>query len=78
VFRILGVAVFSPLRIVMCVVTHVQVMLQVLYILYIPFCGAMNSCGGIVMFLVCMLYMLCLVWRYHFFPLLDSAVVPVL
>jgi hypothetical protein len=63
---------------VMWVITRGQVMLKVLYITYIPFCGFMNSCGRIFMFVVCVLYMLRLVWRYHFFLLLNFVVIPVL
>jgi hypothetical protein len=34
---------------VMWVITRVQVMLQILYILYISVCDIMSSCGGIIL-----------------------------
>jgi hypothetical protein len=34
---------------IMWVITRVQVILQILYILCISVCGAMNSCGGIIL-----------------------------
>jgi hypothetical protein len=72
-FFILGVSVvFSPLR--TCYVgDYSRASDAKFYLLFLSV-----VLWIVVVKLLCVLYMLCLVWGYHFFPLLDSEAVSVL
>jgi hypothetical protein len=76
-----------PYIYVMWAIIHMQVMLSSICSL-ISSCGVADNCGEIIMCSYSslvdyrprsfgLLYMLCLVWRYHFFPLLDIETVSV-